>query len=138
MRADFYQLNSADPASRYPVLCRLLEKAEAASQAVYILCQDEAEVAHLDQYLWAFKPDAFIAHACADQTIDSSIILGHPDSVVVPKHKDICINLCSDLAPKEYERIIELVTQEHTMLITTREHFRAYQESGRTMQYHKL
>ena len=153
-RADFYQLTSSDPASRYPLLCRLLEKAVAAGQEVYVLCQDQAEVSHLDQYLWAFKPDSFIAHACArqsidqsidqstdqstDQTIDSTIILGHPLSVMVPQHKDICINLCSTVAPKHYERIIELVTQEPAMLIITREHFRAYQELGRIMQYHKL
>jgi DNA polymerase IIIc chi subunit len=58
-RADFYQLKSDDPASRYPLLCRLLEKCLDAGQQVYILCGDEVEALHLNQYIWAFKPDSF-------------------------------------------------------------------------------
>jgi len=42
------------------------------------------------------------------------------------------------LAPKEFERIIEVVTQDPDMILITRQHYRSYQQQGRSMQYHKL
>lgn len=139
-RADFYQLKSTDPASRYPLLCRLLEKAVSAGNQVYIQCHDDAEASHLDQYIWAFKPDSFIAHVSAGDTALAPAILGHASTPEAdrPKHRDICINLAQELAPQEFERIIEVVVQEAEMLATTRQHYRAYQQQGCSMQYHKL
>ena len=141
-RADFYQLKSNDPASRYPLLCRLLEKAVSGTQQVYVVCRDDAEASHLNDYIWAFKPDSFIAHECAhsESGVFSPVILGHPATPKPhqPTHTDICINLSSEPAPKEYDRIIELVAQEETLLNTAREHFRVYRQQGRTMQSHKV
>jgi DNA polymerase-3 subunit chi len=139
-RADFYQLKSDDPASRYPLLCRLLEKCLDAEQQVYIICGDEAEALHLDQYIWAFKPDSFIPHVCAHEDANAVVVLGHrstPDAAL-PDHREICINLSTQLAPEPFERVIELVVQDADMLQTAREHYAKYSQLGRTMQYHKL
>ncbi|MBT4442179.1 MAG: DNA polymerase III subunit chi [Oceanospirillaceae bacterium] len=139
-RADFYQLKSDDLASRYPLLCRLLEKAVGSGQQVYIQCRDDAEASHLDVYIWAFKPDSFIAHVCAGDDAVAPIVLGHPNTAEenYPKQRDICLNLSHQLAPKEFERIIEVVTQDPDMILITRQHYRSYQQQGRSMQYHKL
>jgi len=139
-RADFYQLKSTDPASRYPLLCRLLEKAVGAGQQVYIHCQDDAEASHLDQYIWAFKPDSFIAHTTVDAQGQTSVLLGHTKSSAshLPQHNEICINLSQVAAPDSFERIIELVVQEPDMLKTARARYASYTLAGRTMQYHKL
>jgi DNA polymerase-3 subunit chi len=139
-RADFYQLKSNDPASRYPLLCRLLEKCLAIGQQVYIICADEAEARHLNQYIWAFKPDSFIPHSCAHEDAQATVVLGHPltpDSDL-PHHREICINLGQPLAPAAFQRVIELVVQETDMLQTAREHYVSYGQLGRTMQYHSL
>jgi len=139
-RADFYQLKSSDPASRYPLLCRLLEKAVTANQQVYVQCGDPAEASHLDQYIWAFKPDSFIDHVCVGVEAVAAVVLGHPSTPENdrPAHTDICINLSQVPAPETFERIIELVVTEPEMLQLTRDHYRFYQQNGRTMQYHKL
>ena len=139
-RADFYQLKSDDPASRYPLLCRLLEKAVASGQQVYIQCRDDAEASHLDEYIWAFKPDSFIAHGCAGDTNIAPVVLGHPNTPEdqLPKQRDICLNLSQQLAPTVFQRIIEVVIQDPEMVLTTRQHYRSYQQQGRSMQYHKL
>jgi len=139
-RADFYQLKSNDPASRYPLLCRLLEKCLGAGQQVYIICDNEAEASHLDQYIWAFKPDSFIPHVCAHEGAQAVVVLGHPSTPdsAQPKHHEICINLSQKLAPEAFERVIELVVQDTDMLQTARAHYAQYTQLGRTMQYHKL
>ena len=139
-RADFYQLKSNDPASRYPLLCRLLEKCLGVRQQVYIICRDEAEALHLNQYIWAFKPDSFIPHICAHEQAQAIVVLGHPSTPAAaqPHHHEICINLSQALAPEKFDRIIELVVQETEMLQTARDHYAKYNELGRTMQYHKL
>lgn len=139
-RADFYQLKSNDPASRYPLLCRLLEKCLGVRQQVYIICRDEAEALHLNQYIWAFKPDSFIPHICAHEEAQAIVVLGHTSTPAAaqPHHHEICINLSQALAPEKFDRIIELVVQETEMLQTARDHYAKYNELGRTMQYHKL
>lgn len=139
-RADFYQLKSNDPASRYPLLCRLLEKCLGVGQQVYIICHDEAEALHLNQYIWAFKPDSFIPHICAHEQAQAIVVLGHTSTPAAaqPHHHEICINLSQVLAPEKFDRIIELVVQETEMLQTARDHYATYNELGRTMQYHKL
>jgi DNA polymerase-3 subunit chi len=139
-RADFYQLKSDDPASRYPLLCRLLEKCLDAGQQVYIICDDEAEALHLNQYIWAFKPDSFIPHVCAHEEVNAAVVLGHRSTLgtALPDHREICINLGPQLAPEPFERVIELVVQDADMLQTAREHYAKYSQLGRTMQYHKL
>jgi DNA polymerase-3 subunit chi len=139
-RADFYQLKSNDPASRYPLLCRLLEKCLGVGQQVYIICRDEAEALHLNQYIWAFKPDSFIPHICAHEQAQAIVVLGHTSTPAAaqPHHHEICINLSQVLAPEKFDRIIELVVQETEMLQTARDHYATYNELGRTMQYHKL
>ena len=139
-RADFYQLSSNDPASRYPLLCRLLEKCLGIGQQVYIICHDDAEAHHLNQYIWAFKPDSFIPHVCAHKEHQAVVVLGHPSTPhsAQPNHNEICINLSQELAPGTFERIIELVVQEACMLQTARSHYAKYSQLGRTMQYHSL
>jgi DNA polymerase-3 subunit chi len=139
-RADFYQLKSDDPASRYPLLCRLLEKCLGVGQQVYIICRDEAEAQHLNQYIWAFKPDSFIPHMCAHEDAQAIVLLGHAatPSSAQPQHRQICINLSLALAPEAFERVIELVVLETDMLHAAREHYARYSQLGWTMQYHKL
>lgn len=139
-RADFYQLKSNDPASRYPLLCRLLEKCLAIRQQVYIICGDEAEARYLNQYIWGFKPDSFIPHVGAHENVQAAVVLGHPSTPDsdLPHHREICINLGLGLAPEAFERVIELVVQEADMLQTARSHYLSYGQLGRTMQYHSL
>lgn len=139
-RADFYRLKSSDPASRYPLLCRLLEKCLGVGQQVYIICRDEAEALHLDHYIWAFKPDSFIPHTCAHEDTQSIVVLGCPSTPhsAKPDHGEICINLSPQLAPEDFDRIIELVVQDTDMLQTAREHYAKYSQLGHAMQYHKI
>ncbi|MCP4789430.1 MAG: DNA polymerase III subunit chi, partial [Gammaproteobacteria bacterium] len=54
-----------------------------------------------------------------------------------PERADICINFATDPVTN-FERIIEIVVQETSILQKTRDHYRHYQQQGMDMHLHKL
>jgi DNA polymerase-3 subunit chi len=138
-RADFYQLKASHGNDRYRLLQQLLSKSVGAGHQVHIHCRDAAEAAHLDDYIWAFKPESFLPHHQLGQEqgqeLKSPITLGHQD--LWPEQADICINF-SPKPVSGIERIIEIVVQEPDILQQTREHYRHYQQQGLTLHVHKL
>ncbi|MDP6165754.1 MAG: DNA polymerase III subunit chi [Gammaproteobacteria bacterium] len=136
-RADFYTLKDSHGDARYRLLQQLLSKSMTAGQSVHIHCRDEAEAAHLDDYIWAFKPESFLPHHQLGQEIPlrSPITLGYHE--LRPERADICINFATDPVTN-FERIIEIVVQETSILQKTRDHYRHYQQQGMDMHLHKL
>ena len=138
-RADFYTLKDSHGDARYRLLQQLLSKSLGQGTAVHIHCRDAAEVSHLDNYIWAFKPESFLPHhALSDDNennMSSPITLGHGQQR--PQQAVICVNLSAEPV-QGYERIIEIVVQEPTILEQTRAHYRHYQQAGHEMNLHKL
>ncbi len=138
-RADFYTLKDKHGDARYRLLQQLLSKSLGQGAAVHIHCRDAAEVSHLDDYIWGFKPESFLPHHAlseqAEQTMHSPITLGYGQQR--PAQTDICINLSAEPV-KDYQRIIEIVVQEPSILEQTRAHYRHYQQAGHEMNLHKL
>ena len=136
-RADFYTLKDSHGDARYRLLQQLLNKSIAAGHAVHIHCRDAAEAAHLDDYIWAFKPESFLPHHQLGKAsnLKSPITLGYGN--LRPDEPSLCINFASETVA-EYERIIEIVVQEESILQQTREHYRHYQQQGLDMHLHKL
>ncbi|MDP6968462.1 MAG: DNA polymerase III subunit chi [Gammaproteobacteria bacterium] len=136
-RADFYRLKESHGDDRYRLLQQLLSKSVSAGQRVHIHCRDGAEAAHLDDYIWAFKPESFLPHhqLGQDHKMQSPITLGHKD--LWPEQAEICINFSA--APVDgFARIIEIVVQQPDILQQTRDHYRHYQQQGLEMHVHKL
>lgn len=137
-RADFYTLKDSHGDARYRLLQQLLSKSLRQGTAVHIHCRDAAEVSHLDNYIWAFKPESFLPHhALSDEQppMQSPITLGHGQQRSAKA--GICVNLSAEPV-QGYERIIEIVVQEPTILEQTRAHYRHYQQAGHEMNLHKL
>ena len=136
-RADFYRLKESHGDDRYRLLQQLLSKSVAAGQSVHIHCRDAAEAAHLDDYIWAFKPESFLPHHQLGQDEDkqSPITLGYND--LRPEQADICINFGPEPITG-FARIIEIVVQQPDILQQTRDHYRDYQQQGLEMHLHKL
>ena len=139
VRADFYQLKESHGNDRYRLLQQLLSKSVGAGHQVHIHCRDAAEAAHLDDYIWAFKPESFLPHHQLgqeqEQKIKSPITLGYQD--LWPEQADICINFSPEPV-SDIARIIEIVVQEPDILQQTREHYRHYQQHGLALHVHKL
>lgn len=135
-RIDFYQLN---PQRHHAdkVVCQLCQKAYEKQQKTLLLTQSSDQTTHLDRQLWVFSDDSFIPHDTEQQdSFETPILINNsPD---IAGERQLLINL-SDSIPDnfaQYERIIELVTEENKQ--QARQHYSFYRERGYPMNHHNL
>ncbi|MBV1790551.1 DNA polymerase III subunit chi [Marinobacterium sp. D7] len=129
-RADYYILADADPDSRELFLCRLCEKILGLGLRIYIHMPSEEDAARLDQRLWAFRADAFVPHVILGQTPAAPIEIGHGEQR--PNHREVFINLALSLPEDafEFQRIVEIVVQEDSILEATRQNYQRCRDRG--------
>jgi DNA polymerase III subunit chi len=132
MRADFYIINEDNAQSRYPILCRIVEKAYQAGQCIYIHTTHEQEARLIDQLLWSYSDNSFIPH----------MLTGKYEAAIVPVQigfaqealgfNDILINLSFTIPSfyNQFQRIIELVWQNDEAKQICREHYRFFKNLG--------
>jgi len=149
-KVDFYLLSSADSDARLAVVCKLIDKATTRGQKVFVH-SDDVELLHsLDEFLWHFRPDRFIAHRLVSDTHSVSdsapirrcdplepVTLSRSD----PTQNDaVFINLASVVPAffSRFERTLEVVNQQESVRQTGRIRYRYYQERGYPLQHHNL
>ncbi|MDQ7014781.1 MAG: DNA polymerase III subunit chi [Gammaproteobacteria bacterium] len=139
---DFYLLSDESRSERLRFVCRLVEKIHNVGQGIYIHCSSEAEQNSLDDQLWTFKANAFVAHQIvttnAYKNTDTSIWLGmnfEPDG-----KEPILINLGIEIPPffSRFERVLEVINQEQELRQQGREKYRFYQQRGYLLRHHQL
>jgi len=131
-KVDFYILSQASETARELLACRLTEKAWRLGHRIYLHTTDAPQCQRLDEQLWHFRPDAFIAHP------HPSIHLGWQGDPV--EHHDVLINLSLQVPAffSRFERITELVCQHAPILAASRENWKFYQQRGYPLQSHRL
>jgi DNA polymerase III subunit chi len=140
---DFYILPENTLAARDHFACRLAEKALHTGRHVVIRVSDQPHADSLSEYLWSFKPEAFVPHCIASandqatKTAEKIIIdwQGHTDA-----YHDVIINL-QHAIPEEFSRfnkLSEIVVQEKELLAITRESFQYYRNRGYPLKSHKM
>jgi len=153
VRVDFYVLSSKDPKERLALVCKLVDKATTHGQKVFVHSDDEPLLQSLDEYLWHFRPDRFIAHrlihspnAVAEATSGSlnaeleslePVTLSSAD----PAHSDaVFINLASRVPAffSRFERTLEVIDQQESVRLDGRIRYRFYQDRGYPLQHHNL
>lgn len=141
-RIDFYQ--SAEDELAFT--CRLIHKAYRQGLSIYVHTADAAQAERLDEALWTFRPDSFIAHALqsadADTDTEAPVIIGHsPDyDHASAKAPEVLVNL-SNTVPDfftNFNRVAEIVPANKAQRLKARENFNYYKEANHTPQYHKL
>jgi len=140
MRADFYLI--AKPRFlEQPLLlvCELAKRALAAGQTVLILARDAEQAEALDALLWEFDEDAYLPHQIAGSDEDDAItpILIVPPGTDTPD-RPLVINLRDEIAPGQYERVLEVVPADPAAREPLRARWRAYQERGFTLNKHDM
>ena len=142
-KIDFYVLPCEDADTRLQMVCRLAEKAVHAKQPVFIHADDEQLLEQLDQALWAFRPDSFVAHSL----VGDSNSVDHPDtdpvhlSVGSPAYdRRVLINLAPDVPAffSRFERTLEVVNQDPNVRDSGRDRYRFYKQRGYPLQHHKM
>ena len=137
--ADFYLIDK--PRFREePLLlvCKLVQKAHAASMPVLVLARDYAQADALDELLWGFDADAMIPHQIAgDEGDDDVPVLVVPPEVDVPM-RALVVNLRDDPVADGFQRVLEVVPADPAARTGSRQRWRAYQQRGLTLKKHDM
>lgn len=151
-RIDFYILSSADSALRLRTVCKLIDKASSRGQRVFVHSDDIDVLKQLDESLWTYRPDRFIAHRLlidqepaldTDSTVTSDEM--NLESVTLssypPSRTDaVLINLASEVPVffSRFERTLEVIDGQDSIRLDGRTRYRFYQERGYPLKYHNL
>lgn len=110
--------------------CQLAAKAWRAGLPVFLRGADEAQCAELDELLWCFKGETFIAHNLYSDNPSAPVVIGTEQAPLTPQ--GLLINLHPTIAEgcEQFSRIIEIVNQQPEQLELARENFRLYRQRG--------
>jgi DNA polymerase-3 subunit chi len=133
-----FHFNVPDPLH---YLLRLLRKVRQAGMSA-LVCAPPELARELDQALWTFAPEDFIAHARWDA--DESVRVHSPlliaDQAVVWPGAEVLINLLplSELPPayEDYRKVIEIVGLDQPGREAARLRWRAYAAQGHSLKRH--
>jgi len=135
MRVDFYLLRNSNLAPE-DLACHLAAKSYESGRSVLVLSDDEAQRERLDERLWTFDPQRFIAHG----------IVGRPEARGAPvrigaeeQPAAVIIDLRDGAALKgEPERILDVVADNDTAREAARRRYRDYRGVSARLQHHEI
>ena len=133
-----FHFNVADPL-RY--LLRLLRKVRQAGMSA-LVCVPPDLAHELDQALWTFAPEDFMAHARwdADDALRAHSPILIADQAAQWPGAQVLVNALSlvELPPcyKDYARVVEIVGLDDEARTTARGRWRAYAALGHAIQRH--
>jgi DNA polymerase-3 subunit chi len=130
-KADFYLIDKPrfreDPLL---LVCELARRAFDARLPTLIFAASEEQAEALDQKLWEFDEDAFIAHQVAgDEDDDATPVLIVPPGLAVTP-RALAINLRETALDDSHATIKEVVPADPAARDGSRARWRAYQQRG--------
>lgn len=138
-RADFYLI--AKPRFRGdPLLlvCELARRAFESGQRTLILVRSLEQAEQLDEKLWDFDENAFVPHQIAGDDDDAIT----PVLIVAPgvqtPDRALVINLRDEIAPGRFERVLEVVPDDETQRLGSRERWKSYKAAGIEVAKHDM
>ena len=138
-RADFYLVGK--PRFREEPLrlvCELARKAHDAGQPTLVLARDRAQAEEIDDLLWAFDDDAYVAHQIAgDDEDDLAPVLIAAPGTDVPL-RPLLINLRDGAVDGSFERVLEVVPADDSAREPLRERWKQYKARGFDVTKHDM
>ena len=138
-RADFYLIDKPrfreDPLL---LVCELAKRAFAREQPTLILARSREEAEALDEKLWEFDDNAFIAHQIAGDDDDAicAVLIVPPE--VATTDRALVINLRDECAPGLFERVLEVVAADDAQRLGSRQRWKLYQQAGFEVTKHDM
>ncbi|MFD0739080.1 DNA polymerase III subunit chi [Lysobacter koreensis] len=138
-RADFYLIQK--PRFREePLLlvCELARKAHDADLPTLVLARDAQQAEQLDDLLWSFDPDAYIAHQIAGDDEDelAPVLIATPDTDT--PMRALVINLRDAAVGDGFDRVLEVVPADDGARGPLRERWKQYQARGFDVKKHDM
>lgn len=136
-RIDFHIIPAVQTSDRLAYAARLVAKARTRLHSVLLAVDDADQAQTLSDALWHLSPESFLPHSLLDGDSDTVQIGWHDHP---GQHHDVLINLASELPDyfSRFERVFEVVSQEPTILDTSRQRYRFYQDRGYPLTRHDL
>jgi DNA polymerase-3 subunit chi len=133
---DFHILQDTSVEARWLYACRFIEKVERLGHSILVTVDTETEAQELDDLLWSFKPESFIAHQIIGGEGTAKVEITYTGEA--GNHHDVLINLGSQIPDyfSRFERLCEIVIQDQKILENTREHYRFYKQRGYPITQH--
>ncbi|MBK1648491.1 DNA polymerase III subunit chi [Rhabdochromatium marinum] len=139
-RIDFYTLGPKYRGDRLRFACQLIEKIRTQHWRILVHCPEAALAQTLDQLLWSFRPDSFLAHGQlgrVDPELTPILISpnGEPE-----QERQVLINLGLEVPAffSRFERVCELVDQTPQVLAAGRRRWAWYSQQSLTLEHHRL
>jgi len=139
---DFYILAENSHRNLNQMICRLCEKAIEQDMNVLLYARSTQQAQELDDLLWTFKSDSFIAHQNLHNPVKASIDYNFPvliSSAEQPtaqaapeQYHQLLINLTSESPPfyQQFKRLAELVGKDLNDKEVARKRYRFYRQQG--------
>lgn len=142
---DFYVLaETTDNDGLLRAACRLVHTVWDRKQLVYVLSTSDREADRLDELLWTFTQDSFLAHERLDDAEKSNpaatacVLIGTTTQLeLVP---DLLINLGAPVPEwfTQCARVMEIVASDPQRKAEGRQRYRAYREQGVPLRSHEI
>jgi DNA polymerase-3 subunit chi len=139
MRFDFHY--NVDHRLQYA--CRITRKARAAGKTVLAYAREPDRLARFDAALWTFSALDFLPHVYADSPLMAQTPIVLTLSPRAAPRRDVLLTL-DDQAPEDFsawfaqfERVIEVVSQDAQERAQARERVSAYRAAGIEPVMHK-
>jgi DNA polymerase-3 subunit chi len=134
---DFHILQDTSVEARWLYVCRFIEKVERLGHSILVVVDTQEEAHELDDLLWSFKPESFIAHQIIGGDEEAKVEITYTENA--GDHHDVLINLSSQIPDyfSRFARAAEIVIQEPKILENTREHYKFYKQRGYPITQHK-
>jgi len=147
---DFYILTDISSRNIEYITCQLTEKALAQNKSVYIQANSSEQANRLDELLWKYKPESFMAHKNLLQAEMQSddppiqpfhypIVIGMGEEII-DGYDQVLINLDSNVPPffSRFQRMAEMVSNLTEDKKLARQRYRFYKERGYPLNKHDI
>ncbi len=158
---DFYIIDAMGDEPIARTACRITHKAWSQGLRVYVLSRSESEAARVDDLLWTFAQDSFIAHErwhdgesadplrTAAQPTSQSVAKSPPSTLArvligtsaqPPSVPELLVNLGAD-SPSwstQCARVADIVGADPEHKAEGRRRYRAYREQGVSPRTHEV
>ena len=133
-KISFY-LFEKSPERQVESTCRLCRKILRQAAKIWIHCPDENIQRDLDDRLWSFDPQSFLAHGINQTSAPICISADLPDTQdwIIFNFNNQALEQIS-----EFSHIIEIIENDEPAKQIGREKFKAYRRLGISPQTHKL
>ncbi len=142
-RADFYIIDTDDPADRDRFACRYINRAYTAGSRVFVYARSEQQARELDDLLWRFRAESFVPHALAGDPdadpADYPVLIGH--HAPPAGENGVLLNLSGALPDfhGRFERIAEIFNRsDQADLAAARQAFKVYRDAGYQPDHHEI